>query len=163
MSGLYSFRNLAQEDLPMLRTWLATPEALRWWGDPSTELALIEEDLANAAMRQWIVSHDNRPFGYAQAYEVHAWPQPHLAELPQGAMAVDAFIGVPQMIGQGHGAGFLRLLAEKLLDDGAPLIVIDPALENSRARRAYRKAGFRDLREAETDGGPVILMAFSRG
>ena len=103
MSGLYSFRNLAPADLPMLRTWLATPEALRWWGDPSTEAALIEVDLTNEAMRQWIVSHDDRPFGYAQAYEVHAWPQPHLAELPQGAMAVDAFIGVPHMIGQGHG------------------------------------------------------------
>jgi aminoglycoside 6'-N-acetyltransferase len=163
MSGLYSFRNLAPEDLPMLRTWLATPEALRWWGDPGTELALIEEDLANEAMRQWIVSHDDRPFGYAQAYEVHAWPQPHLAELPQGAIAVDAFIGVPHMIGQGHGAGFLRLLAEELLDEGAPLIVIDPAPENSRARRVYQKAGFHDLREAETEGGPVILMAFSRG
>ena len=163
MSGLYSFQNLASEDLPMLHTWLATPEALRWWGDPSTELALIEEDLATEAMRQWIVSHDGRPFGYAQAYEVHAWPQPHLAELPRGAMAVDAFIGVPEMIGQGHGARFLRLLAEKLLDEDAPLIVIDPAPANSRALRAYRKAGFHDLREAETDSGPVILMAFSRG
>jgi len=78
-------------------------------------------------------------------------------------MAVDAFIGVPEMIGQGHGARFLRLLAEKLLDEDAPLIVIDPAPANSRALRAYRKAGFRDLREAETDSGPVILMAFSRG
>jgi len=163
MSGPYSFRNLAPEDLLMLRTWLATPEALRWWGDPGTELTLIEEDLANEAMRQWIVPHDGHPFGYAQAYEVHAWPQPHLAELQQGAMAVDAFIGVPQMIGRGHGARFLRLLAERLLDDGAPLIVIDPAPENSRARHAYRKAGFRDLRQAETDSGPVILMAFSRG
>jgi aminoglycoside 6'-N-acetyltransferase len=50
-----------------------------------------------------------------------------------------------------------------LLDEGAPLIVIDPAPENSRARRVYQKAGFHDLREAETEGGPVILMAFSRG
>ncbi len=162
MSGLYSFRNLALEDLPMLRTWLATPEALHWWGDLSTELALIEEDLTNEAMRQWIVSHDDRPFGYAQAYEVHAWPQPHLADLPQGAMAIDAFIGVPEMIGQGHGGKFLRQLAEQLLAEGAPLIVIDPARDNERAQRAYRKAGFRPREEAETEAGPVILMAFSK-
>jgi len=131
-------------------------------GRPGSRLALIEEYLANDAMGQWIVSCDDRPFGYAQAYEVHAWPQPHLADLPEGAMAIDAFIGIPEMIGIGHGRGFLRLLAERLLNESAPLIAIDPALENERARRAYRKAGFRELRPAETDSGPVILMIFAR-
>lgn len=149
--------------MAMLRAWVATPEAQRWWGEPSEQLALIVEDLGNDAMRQWIVSFEGQPFAYAQAYEVHAWPQPHLAGLPPGTMAVDAFIGISGMIGLGHGSRFLRRLAETLLAKGAPLIVIDPAVENSRAQKAYRKAGFHEQTRTETETGPVVLMTFSGG
>ncbi|MGC1576964.1 MAG: GNAT family N-acetyltransferase [Beijerinckiaceae bacterium] len=158
----YSFRPLARDDLPLLANWLRTPEVVRWWGEPERELALIEEDLDAAEMAQWIVSCENVAFAYAQAFEVHAWPQPHLAHLPSGAMAVDAFIGEPGMIGRGHGARFLRLLAERLIGAGAPLVVIDPDADNHRARRAYRKAGFRGDALVDTDAGPVVLMVFDR-
>ena len=139
----YAFRPANEADLEMLRLWLATPEPMRWWGDPQSELALIREDLDEPAMQQWIVGFARRDFAYAQAYEVHAWPQPHLADFPQGAMAIDAFIGVPEMIGKGHGGRFLKLLAERLGAEGAPLVVIDPDAANERAQRAYRRAGFR--------------------
>ena len=62
---------------------------------------------------------------------------------PAGSPAIDAFLGDPRMIGQGHGSAFLRLLAERLTAEGAPLVVIDPDVENLRARRACEKAGFR--------------------
>ena len=162
MRARYSFRTVQHRDLSMLRTWLKTPDPRRWWGDPETELALIEEDFAGDAMRQWIVSCGDRAFAYAQAYEVHAWPQPHLADLPQGAMAIDAFIGMPDMLNQGHGGKFLRQLAEQLIVEGAPLIVIDPARDNERAQRAYGNAGFCPREEAQTDAGSVILMVFAK-
>jgi aminoglycoside 6'-N-acetyltransferase len=161
-SSPYSFRAVTRDDLPLLRRWLETPEVVRWWGDPDEELALIEEDLDAAAMAQWIVSFEEAPFAYAQAYEVHAWPQSHLAHLPSGAMAVDAFIGEPGMIDRGHGARFLRLLADELIGAGAPLVVIDPDAGNRRARRAYRKAGFRGDAVVETSGGSAVLMVFDQ-
>jgi aminoglycoside 6'-N-acetyltransferase len=159
----YLFRGVARSDLPALRQWLKTPDVARWWGDPDEQIALIEEDLGVAAMAQWIVSFETRPFAYAQAYEVHAWPQAHLDHLPQGAMAIDAFVGDSGMIGRGHGAGFLRVLAERLLREGAPVVAIDPDVDNHRARRAYRKAGFRDGAVAQTPAGAVALMIFDRG
>ncbi len=131
----YAFRPATLADLPMLRRWLATPEVVRWWGEPGHEAALLEEDLAAAAriggtlrigprpaeqMVQRIVSFQHRPFAYVQDYDVSAWPQDHLAALPEGARAVDAFIGEPDMIGHGHGSAFLRLLAHRLIDEGAP-------------------------------------------
>jgi aminoglycoside 6'-N-acetyltransferase len=158
----YAFRPLARDDLPLLANWLRAPEVTRWWGDPDEEFALIEEDLDAAAMAQWIVSFEEAPFAYAQAYEVHAWPQSHLAHLPSGAMAVDAFIGEPGMIDRGHGARFLRLLADELIGAGAPLVVIDPDAGNRRARRAYRKAGFRGDAVVETSGGSAVLMVFDQ-
>ena len=158
----YSFRPLARGDLPLVATWLRTPEVVRWWGEPKRELALIKEDLDAAEMTQWIVSCEKAAFAYAQAYEVQAWPQPHLAHLPSGAMAVDAFIGEPEMIGRGHGARFLRLLVDELIGAGAPLVVIDPDADNHRARRAYRKAGFRGDALVDTAAGSIVLMVFNQ-
>jgi aminoglycoside 6'-N-acetyltransferase len=161
-SSSYSFRPVTSDDLPLLKRWLQTPEVTRWWGDPAVEAALIEEDLAVPEMAQWVVSLVDRPFAYAQAYEVHAWPQAHLSHLPPGTMAIDAFIGEHDMIGQGHGGRFLRLLAEQLIESGAPVIAIDPDINNLRAQRAYYRAGFRGDMAVETLHGFVLPMTFSR-
>ncbi|HEY1544735.1 MAG TPA: GNAT family N-acetyltransferase [Xanthobacteraceae bacterium] len=156
----YTFRPATHDDLPLLRHWLDTPEAVRWWGDPVEQEALLREDLGNPQMTMRIVSCDGRPFAYAQDYEVHAWPQPHLADLARGSRAIDTFIGEPAMIGRGHGSRYLRMLAERLVAAGAPLIAIDPDAENVRAQRAYAKAGFRMKGRVETESGPAVLMIF---
>jgi aminoglycoside 6'-N-acetyltransferase len=156
----YAFRPAVRADLPMLRRWLRTPEVLRWWGDAEEQEALLREDFAEPAMVMRVVSFDGRPFAYAQDYEVHAWPQTHFAHLPQGARAIDSFIGVPDMIGCGHGATFLRLLAERLLTQGTPMVAIDPDRNNIRARRAYARAGFREGTVVDAEAGPTILMLF---
>ena len=158
MTPTYAFRPATHDDLPLLRRWLATPDAVRWWGDPAEQEALLREDLDNPQMTMRIVSCDGRAFAYAQDYEVHAWPQPHLAHLPPGSRAIDTFIGEPDMIGCGHGSRYLRTLASQLLAEGAPLIAIDPGAENVRAQRAYAKAGFRGERRVETESGPAVLM-----
>ncbi|HEY1542521.1 MAG TPA: GNAT family N-acetyltransferase [Xanthobacteraceae bacterium] len=160
MTHDYAFRPATHDDLPLLRRWLDTPEAVRWWGDPAEQEALLREDLDNPQMTMRIVSCDGRPFAYAQDYEVHAWPQPHLADLPQGSRAIDTFIGEPAMIGRGHGSRYLRVLAERLIAEGAPLIAIDPGVENVRAQRAYAKAGFGVERRVETESGPAMVMIF---
>jgi aminoglycoside 6'-N-acetyltransferase len=157
---LYRFRRFERTDMSMLADWLRTTEVARWWGDPDEELALVTGDLDQPLMRQWIVVYENRPFAYVQAYPVQAWPQPHLAALPNGTVAVDAFIGVPDMIGRGHGGVFLRLFAEKLIEDGAPCVAIDPVADNHRARRAYARAGFIEAGETETEEGSVVVMVF---
>lgn len=144
----------------MLKRWLATPEAVRWWGDPAREAALLEEDLHEPGMVMRIVSFDGRCFAYAQDYDVSSWPQAHLSHLPRGSRAIDTFIGKPDMIGCGHGAAFLRLLARRLIEEGAPQVVIDPPADNIRARRAYSRAGFVGYLPVSTEQGPVVVMTF---
>jgi aminoglycoside 6'-N-acetyltransferase len=157
----YGFRPATADDLPMLRAWLRTPEVARWWGDPDREAAILTGDLNEPAMTMRIVSFKGRPFAYVQHYDVGAWPQPHFADLPAGSRAVDAFIGEPDMLDRGHGAVFLRRLAERLMADGAPMVAIDPDVDNLRARRAYEKAGFSGDTVVETGEGPAILMLFA--
>ena len=156
----YSFRRIGADDLPLLRRWLRTPEVRRWWGDPEQEAAMIERDLPNPRIDMEIVAFEGRDFAYAQSYGVHVWPQAFLAGLPSAAKAIDAFVGEPDMIGVGHGSAFLRLLAERLCAEGAPLVVIDPATDNFRARRAYEKAGFAGDQIVEAVEGPAVLMIF---
>ncbi len=156
----YTFRPMTAEDLPMLRRWLTTPEVVRWWGDPAREAALLEEGLREPETVMRIVSFDGRCFAYAQDYDVNACPQEHLRDLPPGSRAIDTFIGKPDMIGCGHGAAFMRLLARRLIHEGASRVVIDPAADNLRARRAYARAGFSAESVVSTDTGPVVVMTF---
>ena len=117
-SSAYSFRLATASDLGCLRRWLNTPGVMRWWGNPSEQFEFLRADLDEPRMTMRLVSLNGRPFAYAQDYEVHAWPQPHLAHLPRGSRAVDSFIGWPSMIGRGHGQAYLRLLAERLCAGG---------------------------------------------
>jgi aminoglycoside 6'-N-acetyltransferase len=156
----YSFRPAMAHDLPRLRRWLNAPEVTRWWGAPREQFELLRADLHEPRMTMRIVSFRGRAFAYAQDYEVHSWPQPHLAGLPAGARAVDSFIGPSSMLGRGHGPRYLRLLAERLCAEGAPLVAIDPDINNSRARRAYKKAGFLGETQVATEAGLAVLMVF---
>jgi len=156
----YTFRSALRHDLPMLERWLRTPEVVRWWGDPDEQAALLQQDLDEPAMVMRIVSFAGRPFAYAQDYAVHSWPQPHFGHLPPGARAIDTFIGEPDMVGRGHGGAYLRLLAERLRAEGAPVVAIDPDLDNVRALRAYAKAGFHGSTIVDSAEGPAMLMIF---
>jgi aminoglycoside 6'-N-acetyltransferase len=160
VTSSYSFRQVSAPDLPRLRRWLGSPEVVRWWGDPRQEFENLRADLDEPRMTMRIVSVRGRAFAYAQDYEVHAWPQAHLGRLPQGARAIDSFVGLPSMLGRGHGSAYLRLLAARLCEEGAPLVALDPDVDNLRAQRAYAKAGFVGDGPVATDAGPAMLMIY---
>ncbi len=49
-----------------------------------------------------------------------------------------------------------------LIAEGAPLVAIDPSLDNHRARRAYARAGFVVEKVVETAEGLSVLMLFKQ-
>jgi aminoglycoside 6'-N-acetyltransferase len=65
------------------------------------------------------------------------------------------------VIGRGHGSALIRCFVDNLLQKGAPRIVTDPDPANSRALRAYEKAGFEIDRMVTTPDGPALLMVRS--
>ncbi len=157
----YGFVPLTRADYPLLRRWLAEPHVRAWWGDPDTEIALIEEDIDTGPTDMRIVCLDGHPFAYVQDYPVDHWDMPHYAEYPPGARGMDTFLGEPSMLGRGHASAYLRQRALDLLAAGCPKVVIDPDPANERALRAYRRAGFAGdaIRPCE-DGDPVLVMEF---
>jgi aminoglycoside 6'-N-acetyltransferase len=145
---------MTAEDLPMVRAWIATPDVAPWWdGDDDFQEALADPDT-----RPWIVSFEGRPFAYMQDYDPHAWPGHPFSFLPPGSRGIDQSIGVPEMIGRGHGSAFIRQHVERLFAEGAPAVGTDPHPDNARAIRAYEKAGFTAGEARDTDWGLCLLM-----
>jgi len=154
----YRFRPMSAPDLPMIRQWLETPEVAQWWGNAGEQYELVSGDLAHPAMSQFIVTADDRPFAYLQCYDPTAWPEGGLGAQPAGTRGVDQFIGEPDMIGRGHGSAFIRAFVERQLAAGAPRVVTDPDPANTRAIRAYKKAGFIENCLVDTPDGRALLM-----
>jgi aminoglycoside 6'-N-acetyltransferase len=155
----YGFRPVVEADLVMLRRWLATSDVVRWWGDPDHEVELMRRNLTDAAVAMWIVEHRGRPFAYVQDFDLHAWwPDHPFIGLPPDCRGIDQFIGEPNMLGRGHGSGFVRAIAERLLAGGASCVSTDPDPENIRACRAYEKAGFVAAGTYHTESEVSLLM-----
>jgi aminoglycoside 6'-N-acetyltransferase len=130
---------------------------VRWWGAPDQQYALVSGDLDHPDMDQFMVALERRPFGYIQCYALSTWNQ-GFGSHPPATRGIDQFIGVSDMIGCGHGSGFIRQFADRLLASGIPRLVTDPDPDNGRAVRAYAKAGFHSERLVDTPDGPALLM-----
>ncbi len=136
----YCFRPVIVSDLPLLAGWRAAEHVVEWWGAP--EIEKETEKLADSRISMWIVEHNDRPFAFAQDYDVHGWDPHPFSYLPSGARGIDQYIGEADMLGKGHGTAFVRAHVQRLFAQGAPTVGTDPNPNNMRARRAYEKAGF---------------------
>jgi aminoglycoside 6'-N-acetyltransferase len=158
-SPTYQFRAVTPADLPLLRDWLWRGQVREWWGDPVRGLAAIAEHIVDPAVSPYIVECDEVPIGYIQSWDPHAEADHPCRDQPLGTRGIDQFIGVPELIGQGHGTAFIRLFVESLFKAGAPRVITDPNPGNARAIRAYAKVGFTEIDRRMTISGEALLMA----
>jgi aminoglycoside 6'-N-acetyltransferase len=155
----YTFRAVIEADLPMIAAWLAEPHVAEWWDDPEAEVAAIRDHMDSISVEPLIIELDGEPIGYLQSYDPHLEDDHPYADQPFGTLGVDLSIGKAELIGIGHGSAILRQFSDELFAEGVPRVVIDPDPANTRAIRAYAKAGFRPLGERDTIYGHVLLMA----
>ena len=161
----FVFVPITPDDRPTLMSWLSTPESLRWWGDPDTEIRLIYEGEAAGESRGFIVHGDDGPFAYIQSWACEAQRDKAIADEPwvraqaPGTLGVDITIGRPDLLSKGLGSAVVRAFCQKLFDEGAPRVIIDPDASNLRAVRAYEKAGFTRFDQfTNIDGSVTLLM-----
>ena len=153
----YTFRRITRDDYALFKKWLVSPHIEGWWADAETEIALIEEDWENPAIDMNIVEYKGVPFAYIQDYDAHAYHMPQYSDVPQGARAIDTFLGDPAFLNAGHGSGYIaQRLAE--LSPKCPQIVVDPDPKNERAIRAYTRAGFRKSRVTIGEDGDLVQV-----
>jgi aminoglycoside 6'-N-acetyltransferase len=156
----YRFVRVIRADYPMLRHWLAEPHVAAFWGDPDTEIALIDEEVDGGDCNMHVVWSD-RPFAFVQDWGVHDYGAPHFRDTPPGTRGVDTFLGETAYHGKGHAKAYIRQYARALIASGAPMVVTDPSPDNLRAIAMWRGAGFLpgETRPSET-GEPALCMTF---
>jgi aminoglycoside 6'-N-acetyltransferase len=158
----YTVRSVTRGDLDLLASWLREPHVARWWGDPTKALAEIDAALTDPSTQPMIVELQGEPIAYLQQYDPHMEKSHPYRDQPRGTLGLDLTIGRSELVGVGHGSAMLRRHADQLFGAGVPRLIIDPHPDNSRAIRAYEKAGFRRIGERTLEDGPVVLMARDR-
>lgn len=159
MTDRYMFRDLTEDDLPLIARWLGEPHVAEWWGDPEQGLREITSAMSDIATEPLIVEHDGRPVAYLQTYDPHLEDDHPYQDQPTGTLGMDISIGPAEMVGRGHGAAIIRQFVRQLFDEGVPRVVIDPHPDNARAIAAYEKAGFRRFDQRSTVFGPAVMLA----
>ncbi|MCA1407143.1 MULTISPECIES: GNAT family N-acetyltransferase [unclassified Sinorhizobium] len=157
-----SFLSVADSHLSMLHGWLSEPHVRQWWGDPDKELESIRDGCASGEVEGFIFHVDGKPAGYIQSWTPSQYDEPWAKDLPSDTPGVDIFVGPPEMTGKGIAALALKAFAERLFENGAARIVIDPDAGNRRAVRAYAKAGFVPFGEWIDESGRTLLMELTR-
>lgn len=158
----YHFRPVSEADFPLLEGWLKAPHVRRWWGDPDEALAEIGQAMTSRDTDPKIVELEGMPIGYLQSYDPHLEEHHPYRDQPEGTIGIDISIGIPELVGKGHGSAIVRQFALELFDRGAPRVVIDPSPDNAPAIRAYEKAGFCYLDTRTSIYGPAHFMVLDR-
>lgn len=145
-----AFRTLQEDDLVVLKRWLEDPDVALWYETDSTELGALRQEYAAAIRgegpdRSFIIQLDGRDAGYIQGYVIDAHPDyARQMQVDPGAVGIDLFIGEPGMRNRGLGSAVIRAFLRQVVfgEMGAEVAIIAPAPDNTRAIRAYEKAGF---------------------
>jgi aminoglycoside 6'-N-acetyltransferase len=145
------FIPLHESHRAMLLRWLSSPHAQKWWGDPQEELRLIYA-VEDSEHDPFIACINGRPIAYIQAW----WPTKHpdfswQHSLSATTRGIDITIGNAADLGRGYGPLIIKHFAAKLFAEGTTRLIIDPDKTNSRAVKAYQKAGFSPFHEHEGD------------
>ena len=161
-----TFEAVAKMHYPLLNRWLHAPHIREWWGDPETELGYIIDMVEGRdPTKPYIFYVNGEPAGYIQVWPVgphqtEDWSKDHpwLMELPAHAVGVDLSIGEAGSLSKGIGSAVLSRFVDKLKAEGHTAIIIDPDPANTRAVRAYTKAGFRPVPRLAGSTQGVLIM-----
>ncbi|MEW6582260.1 MAG: GNAT family protein [Actinomycetota bacterium] len=132
-----TLRPAAAADAEAFAEMLAYPEVARWWGRFDIERVRRELIAPDDESVVFAVECDGRVAGLIMYYEE--------ADPDYRHAGIDLSLH-PEFQGRGLGPDALRALARHLFADrGHHRLTIDPAVENERAVRAYRRVGFRPV------------------
>ena len=152
-------------DYALFVRWRNEPHVAEWWTTdddpaPTTPERVAEKYGPRTEDASWvtscIISLADRPVGYVQFYpwddEAEAAAEMGIPVIA-GSFGLDIFIGEADVIDRGVGSRAVALLSRYLFEArGATAIALLTPVGNSRAHRAYEKAGFRKVKQTlDTD------------
>ncbi len=171
-----AFIALQERHLPSLLTWLETGHVKDWWDQDvhwTSELVKEKygsyvhgykiEDGIQKPLQAFIICIDDIEIGYIQLYNAHEFAREggiSLNELPRSLAACDIFIGDPTYVGKGYGTALMKKFLQDYVDPKYEACFVDPDTANTKAIRAYEKAGFEKIKTIQN--GTVTWMIRNR-
>ncbi len=144
------FIPLEESHRPLLLTWLSTPHAQEWWGNPEEELALLFDD--KGAHEPFIAEVASEPIAYIQSWMPSQHPGlPWQHQMTPTTRGIDITIGDAKNLGIGLGSLIVKHFAARLFSEGATRLIIDPDMRNERAVKSCMKVGFTPFDTYESD------------
>jgi aminoglycoside 6'-N-acetyltransferase len=139
--------------LALLAAWLRQPHVAPWFPEPEANLAWATSPPAGGS--QAIITWGTEEVGYVRWQRVDRATLDALGlhEIPANSVDVDILLGFEETVGRGVGPSALDVLAERIREDaGVPLVGLTTSIENTRAHRAFAKAGFHIARQYDPRG-----------
>ncbi len=131
-----TLRPLEESDRPRVVEILKEPEVARWFGTESPEES-ADEFISDAEVTGFAIEADGALVGVIGFHEEETPDYRHAG--------MDLFLATGSQ-NQGLGREALRLLARHLVEERRHhRLVIDPAVSNARAIRAYKAVGFKPV------------------
>lgn len=160
-----SYRPLAEADLPLMTDWLNRDHLRAFHQRGPTTAAEVAAKYGprirgEAPARASLALMDGAPFGYLQCYRVVDWADWRETIDVEHGLAIDLFIGEPDLIGRGLGRRMLGGYVEVTLrlHPDERLCWIAHELENQAARACSAAAGFSPVKTFLDEGRASILM-----
>ncbi|MCH5188580.1 MAG: GNAT family N-acetyltransferase [Oscillospiraceae bacterium] len=159
-----------ERDMKLLLKWLSDPRVLRWaYGeDAPWDIEKISEHFspkASDSTARCFIVHGTAEIGYIQYFPVeedsYKYTSREMFEAAKKGYGIDIFIGEVELWDKGIGGRAVALIEEYLRGNtSAELICADPATDNPRAQRFWRKAGFTPIGLIENYDDPAKQSTF---
>lgn len=151
-------RLMTNNDFGLMVKWLNDQKVLEFYEEPPSNLDRVKNKYGPRIegehyVTPCIVEYKNNPIGYIQYYKIqeadlkkYGYPE------NQSIYGIDQFIGEPQLWGKGIGSDMIRMMLKYLSENkGASKIILDVKKNNSRAISSYKKCGFKQVKELNSD------------
>ncbi|MDP1723025.1 MAG: GNAT family N-acetyltransferase [Candidatus Gottesmanbacteria bacterium] len=158
-----SFERLQLAGLDLMHKWLNEPHVHEWYDkDKENTLEAITKRYAPKIKGEkptdcYIVLYGKKPVAYMQTYKVNDWPEfgNHVG-YDDNTASIDLFIGDTSFMGRELGNKMIKKFLKKIVfaNNSINTCIIGPEPNNTRAIKAYKKAGFKYVKTVQIHNEP---------
>jgi aminoglycoside 6'-N-acetyltransferase len=155
-----SLQPFLESHLQLLTLWLARPHVAPWYPRAADDVTRASQPPPDSG--QALIAVSEQPVGYLRWQHVDRASLDSLGlyEIPANSVDIDILLGEVELTGRSIGPTALELLARRLCTDATvPMLGLTSSIANTRAHRAFAKAGFHIARQYDPNGlGPCHLL-----
>lgn len=167
-SQQFSLRRVdADRDLAVVHSWMNDPEVARFWrmAWPLEQIAdYLHGQDRNAHSTAYLGELDGVPMSYWELYRADLDPLARHYSARDHDAGLHLLLGPADCRGRGLAVDLLRAVSSWQLDADlhAARVVAEPDVQNTRAIRAFERAGFRRTVDLELPNKRAALMVRDR-